>query len=439
MQTLSRGQRLKFADIGLSDAQFTIDLEIGLGGLTVDSACFGLNASRKLDDERYMTFFNQPTTPCGAVRLVSPGRFDFDLGRLPDSVVALTLTLAIDGTGAMNSLTRSGANIIFRGQPIARFDFGGEMFSGERAVMLIEIYRKDGLWRLSPVGQGFNGGLDALVQHFGGDVAPPVQPIATTPAPSKVSLEKRIEKEAPQLLSLVKKASISLEKAGLSAHRARVCLCLDISGSMNNLYKSGAVQQFAERILALACRFDDDGAIDVFLFGANVHTPEPMTLSNSSGYVASLIRKYPLEGDTRYGRAMEAIRDFYFKDIPATGPDKVRKAETPVYVMFVTDGGTSDKGLTERHLCESSHEPIFWQFMGIGKGRKSKNKMLQAFADSNFPFLEKLDDLPGRLMDNAGFFSVEHPDEHPDEALFDLLMDEYPDWVKLASSHSMFL
>jgi stress response protein SCP2 len=439
MQTLSRGQRLKFADIGLSDAQFTIDLELGLGGLTVDSACFGLNASRQLDDERYMTFFNQPSTPCGAVQLVSPGRFDFDLGRLPASVVALTLTLAIDGVGAMSSLARSCANIIFRGQPIARFDFGGELFSDERAVMVIEIYRKDGLWRLSPVGQGFNGGLDALVQHFGGDVAPPVQPVATTPAPSKVSLEKRIEKEAPQLLSLVKKASISLEKAGLSAHRARVCLCLDISGSMSNLYKSGAVQQFAERILALACRFDDDGAIDVFLFGANVHAPEPMTLSNSSGYVASLTRKYPLEGDTRYGRAMEAIRDFYFKDIPATGSDKVRKAETPVYVMFVTDGGTSDKGLTERQLCESSHEPIFWQFMGIGKGRKSKNKMLQAFADSNFPFLEKLDDLPGRLMDNAGFFSVERPDEHPDEALFDLLMDEYPDWVKLARSYSMFL
>ena len=41
-------------------------------------------------------------------------------------------------------------------------------------------------------------------------------------------------------------------------------------------------------------------------------------------------------------------------------------------------------------------------------------------------------------MDNAGFFSVEHPDEHPDDALFDLLMDEYPDWVKLARCHNMF-
>jgi hypothetical protein len=106
--------------------------------------------------------------------------------------------------------------------------------------------------------------------------------------------------------------------------------------------------------------------------------------------------------------------------------------------MFVTDGGTSDKALTERHLRESSHEPIFWQFMGIGKGRKSKSRLLQAFSDSSFPFLEKLDDLEGRLIDNASFFSVERPDEHPDDALFDLLMEEYPEWVKRARRHGMF-
>ena len=207
---------------------------------------------------------------------------------------------------------------------------------------------------------------------------------------------------------------------------------------MSGLYKSGAVQKFANRILALGCRFDDDGAIDVFLFGAKVHNPEPMTLANSQSYIAGIIRNYPLEGDTRYGLAMQAIRTFYFSKLKASGPDNIKKDETPVYVMFVTDGGTSDKLVTELHLRESSHEPIFWQYMGIGKGRKSKSKSLKVFADSNFPFLEKLDDLSGRLMDNAGFFSVERPDEHSDEALFDLLMDEYPDWVKLARGHGMF-
>lgn len=435
MQTLLRGQRIKFADIGLVDGNFSITLNINHGSLAVDCACFGLDAARKLADERYMTFFNQPETPCGAVRLVEASHFEFRLGLLPPSLDALTLTLAVDGAGTMNTLGQSSTEIACNGQSVARFDFAGDLFTNERAIMLIEIYRKDDQWRLSPVGQGFKGGLDALVQHFGGDLAPTPPP---TPTASKVSLDKRIEKEAPHLVSLVKKATISLEKAGLSAHCARVCLCLDISGSMSALYKSGAVQKFAERILALACRFDDDGAIDVFLFGANVHNPEPMTLANSNGYIAAIMRTYPLEGDTRYGRAMESIREFYFKNLPTAAPEQVRKAETPVYVMFVTDGGTSDKALSERHVRESSREPIFWQFMGIGKGRKSKSRLLQAFVDSNFPFLEKLDDLQGRLMDNTGFFSVERPDEHPDDALFDLLMDEYPGWVKMARSHGMF-
>jgi hypothetical protein len=105
--------------------------------------------------------------------------------------------------------------------------------------------------------------------------------------------------------------------------------------------------------------------------------------------------------------------------------------------MFVTDGGTSDKGLTEKQLRWSSYEPIFWQFMGIGKGRKSLSKLLLAFADSDFPFLEKLDELSGRLLDNANYFSVASPNEHSDETLYDLMMSEYPGWITLAKQQGI--
>ncbi len=251
MQTLSRGERLGLADLGLPDGNFSLRLDIESAGLTLDLACFGLDAARKLADERYMTFFNQPETPCGAVRVAGSSAFDFCLERLPPAIDALILTLAIDGEGVLDRLGKSVVELVGKGRPVARFDFGGELFSGERALMLIEIYRKQDQWRLSPVGQGFNGGLDALVRHFGGDLAEPAAEPPPASLTAKVSLEKRLEKEAPQLLPLVRKAAVSLEKAGLSAHRARVCLCLDISGSMHSLYKSGAVQRFAERILAI--------------------------------------------------------------------------------------------------------------------------------------------------------------------------------------------
>lgn len=436
MHTLSRGQRAKLSDLAL-DNRIALELDLsGAGGLTIDTACFGLDAARKLVAEHYMTFFNQPRTPCGAVEQVQPTIFRLQLSRLPESVHALSFTLALDGAGStMHQLGKCSARLTDPSGTKAVFDFDGSLFSNERAIMLCEIYRKDHVWRINLVAQGFDGGLDAVVKHFGGDVA---QPIAAPAHPSgKVSLAK-VEQEAPRLVSLVKQAKVSLEKAGLGEHQARVCLCLDISGSMHRLYSTGIVQAFAERILALACRFDDDGEIDVFLFGQNVHHPEAMTLANHHQYIGSIHAQYGLEGDTRYGKAMEAIRAFYFGGVPASSPDGLKRAETPVYVMFVTDGSTSDHPKTERQLKDSSREPIFWQFMGIGKGRKSKSRFLAAFEDSDFPFLEKLDDLPGRYLDNANFFAVASPDEHSDEALYDLLMDEYPQWVNAARQRGLF-
>lgn len=215
MMQIARGQRLKLADLGLTEP-FSLAVELA-GSLTIDVACFGLDAAKKLSDERYMTFFNQPSSPCGGVRLVGNGRFEFDLARLPASIQSLTVTLAIDGAGEMNRLGPCAAALSKNGTPVASYAFEGSHFASERAVMLLEIYRKDGIWRLAAVGQGFNGGLDALVQHFGGTVAAPSAPSPTpapAPAPSapppKVSLSKITLEKRGDKISLEKKSAAGL-------------------------------------------------------------------------------------------------------------------------------------------------------------------------------------------------------------------------------------
>ena len=442
MTLLGKGERLKIRELIPTGA-----FRVGLAalGLPVDFSCFGLGAAGKLPDERYMTFFNQPQTPCGGVEVCAMPNdavgFSFKLHKLPAFIDRVVIAVSASGHGTMSVLTAGHLKIIeSQGErELACFPFTGSDFSAEQALMLGEFYRKDGDWRFTAIGQGFNGGLDVLVRHFGGTVHEESESLDSpaTTSSAKVSLEKRVECEAPQLVNLVKQAGVSLQKVGLSSHRAKVCLCLDISGSMSALYRKGLVQSFAERVLALACKFDDDGDIDVFLFGQQVHQPACMGLSNWNGYINQVIERHPLEGDTRYGRAMEAIRRFYFPDAAGGARTSAMKAALPVYVMFVTDGSTTDKTATEKQLRWSSMEPIFWQFMGIGKGRKSKSRRLAAFLDSDFPFLESLDDLPGRLVDNANYFSVSSPDEHSDAALYDLLMTEYPDWLKLASRHGL--
>jgi tellurite resistance protein TerA len=75
----------------------------------------------------------------------------------------------------------------------ATFAFSGSDFQDEKAIIVGEIYQRDNQWRFGAVGQGFNGGLSALLTHFGGTEAE-VAPISTpTPPPSKpasVNLEK---------------------------------------------------------------------------------------------------------------------------------------------------------------------------------------------------------------------------------------------------------
>ncbi|MDO8416592.1 MAG: VWA domain-containing protein [Agitococcus sp.] len=451
---INQGQRIKVSHLMPGEPCFSVNIAITAPGLTLDFACFGVDAAGELSDDRYMTFFNQPNTPCGGVALRpaagNAAQFSIDLTRLPKTIERLVLTAALDGNGTMAQVTAGQVSVGQDRQPAGVFTFAGQDFKDERALILVEFYRKEGTWRMMASGQGFNGGLDALVRYFGSDVAAPAATGPVAPAldfTKRLNLEKRIAVEAPHLIDLTKKATISLEKVGLGQHKAKVCLCLDISASMSSLYSKGLVQAFAERILALGCRFDDDGEIDVFLFGINAHQPDTMTISNSKQYVPQMIRNYPLEGGTRYAKAMEAIRQFYFPHSNAKGNSpQVTASDIPVYVMFVTDGDTSDTSAVEAQVRASSYEPLFWQFMGIGKSSRPKqaSRLSSMFGmgsasigSSDFPFLDKLDNLSGRLIDNANFFSVSSPDEYSDAELYDLLMGEYPGWLKLAKQKGL--
>jgi tellurite resistance protein TerA len=233
---LSRGQRTKLSDIGLSDNLFKVKVDLDTHGLSVDAACFGLDGAKKLSDERYMTFFNQPTSPCGGVKLNGTGVFEFNLTRLPGAIDSLCITLAIDGAGQMNQLGKCTVSFLRGDDLVGGYAFDGSHFAAERAIMLLEIYRKDGNWRLCPVGQGFNGGLDALVTHFGGAVAEkPTEQAAPSPVPplptpkvslSKVVLEKRGEK-------------ISLEKRGSGAGHGKIVCNLNWSQPPKTEQKKG--------------------------------------------------------------------------------------------------------------------------------------------------------------------------------------------------------
>ncbi|MFF2199543.1 TerD family protein [Streptomyces sp. NPDC058145] len=183
-----RGHKARISDL-TAGTDLYVGVQISAPGLTFDISCFGLDADERLSDDRYFIFFNQPKSPEESVQLLGAQAGDTEsfrvtLDRVPEGIRKLSFTATVDGAGQMSQIGPGYLRIVAGGEEVARYSFDGSEFSTERAVMLGDIYFKD-VWRFAAVGQGFDGGLDALLKNFGGEVleeeapAAPQQPQST--------------------------------------------------------------------------------------------------------------------------------------------------------------------------------------------------------------------------------------------------------------------
>ncbi|MET9670166.1 TerD family protein [Streptomyces sp. NPDC006475] len=183
-----RGHKAKISDL-TPGTDLYVGVQIAAPGLTFDISCFGLDANEQLSDDRYFIFFNQPKSPEESVQLLGAQAGDTEsfrvtLDRIPANIHKLSFTATIDGAGQMSQVGPGYIRIVAGGEEVVRYPFNGSEFTTERAVMLGDFYLKD-VWRFAAIGQGFDGGLDALLKNFGGEVAEE-QPSAQQPqaAPS---------------------------------------------------------------------------------------------------------------------------------------------------------------------------------------------------------------------------------------------------------------
>ncbi|MFD7247401.1 TerD family protein [Streptomyces massasporeus] len=177
-----RGHKARISDL-TAGTDLYVGVQIAGPGLGFDISCFGLDADERLSDDRYFVFFNQPKSPEESIQLLGAQAGDTEsfrvtLDRIPSQIQKLSFTATIDGGGQMSQIAPGYIRIVAGGEEVARYSFNGSEFSTERAVMLGDFYLKD-VWRFAAVGQGFDGGLDALLKNFGGEVAE-----EETPAPA---------------------------------------------------------------------------------------------------------------------------------------------------------------------------------------------------------------------------------------------------------------
>ncbi|MGZ9933239.1 TerD family protein [Streptomyces sp. NC-S4] len=180
-----RGHKAKISDL-TAGTDLYVGVQIAGSGLAFDISCFGLDANEQLSDDRYFVFFNQPKSPEESIQQLGAQSGDTEsfrvtLDRIPASIHKLSFTATIDGAGQMSQIGPGYIRIVAGGEEVVRYSFTGSEFTTERAVMLGDFYLKD-VWRFAAVGQGFDGGLDALLRNFGGEVAEDEQPAQQAPA-----------------------------------------------------------------------------------------------------------------------------------------------------------------------------------------------------------------------------------------------------------------
>lgn len=398
----------KYFDIN-QPLKITLQLQ---GAAAYKFCCFGVNGDGKISDDRYMIFYKQLRSPNDAIvgeEISSGMEFVIRLNELPAKIQKLIFTGSIEGAGIMNDIV---SHQILIGDKISA-EFGGEDFDRERAIISLSIYRKNG-WRFKIVARGFNGGLKSLLEIYGGKhetVAPsPSKSQSVTPAPQKISLEKKIQTDAPKLISLVKPLKNELKKRNLSDVTARVTLVMDISGSMGPIYRDGTVQLIVNKILPVAIQFDDK--LDFWYYGNTCEHRPAVNLKNYKSAVPG--DWFDLMKKLGYGNNEPVI----IRKII----DQYKSSKLPAYVVFVTDGSVRHSAQIENLLIESSYLPIFWQFVGV-KG-------------SDYGILENLDSMKGRYVDNADFFSIDDFRRVSNEEFYSQLFNKFPLWLKFINGGS---
>ena len=187
--SLAKGQRVSLEKI----APGLTEIFVGLGwdvkvvdtgvSFDLDSSVFLLGSNDRLISDKHFIFYNNLTSPDPAKSIEHTGDnltgagdgddevIKIDLTKVPAEIEKVVVTVTIHDAQERNQNFGQVQNAFVRivnlqnEQEVVRYDLV-EDYSIETALIMAELYRKDGEWRLNAVGAGYQGGLQALLDRY---------------------------------------------------------------------------------------------------------------------------------------------------------------------------------------------------------------------------------------------------------------------------------
>ena len=188
---LSKGQKVSLTKENPSLRKITVGLGWDVnrydGGndFDLDASAFLLGANGKVPSDAEFIFYGNTSHASGGVTYGGDNRTGagegddeqifVDLTLIPANIEKVDFTVTIYDADVRRQNFGQVNNAYVRivddatGKELVRYDLE-EDFSIETALVVGEIYRKDGEWRFNAIGSGYQGGLEALCRSYGVNV-----------------------------------------------------------------------------------------------------------------------------------------------------------------------------------------------------------------------------------------------------------------------------
>ncbi|MFE9168615.1 TerD family protein [Streptomyces kebangsaanensis] len=250
------------SNIPLAVARVTVDVA---APVRLDVSGLLLTGAGKVRSDDDFIFYNQPSGPGVTYRSgggAAPDAITVDTAAVPTGIEKIVVTASPDAAGQTFQGIEPTATLRDADSGSVLATFTPPRLGTETALVVMEIYLRNGQWKARAVGQGYADGLAGIATDFGvtveepapAPVAPPhpgtppqpvappppaVQPRVTPPAPApgtgKVNLDKgRVSLQKNQTVSLVKggRPLLSRVKMGLGWEPAYRGADIDLDASV---------------------------------------------------------------------------------------------------------------------------------------------------------------------------------------------------------------
>jgi uncharacterized protein YjbI with pentapeptide repeats/stress response protein SCP2 len=147
----------------------------------IDASVFMLATDGRIPDEKYFVFYNNLTSPDGAVRHSGDSRNGqiegddetvyVDLSKINSAIQEIVFVVTLHEVQEKNQSFSQVANAFIRlynsetESELVRYNLN-QIFSEETALEFGRLYQKNGEWRFQAVGQGYNAGLQSFVDKY---------------------------------------------------------------------------------------------------------------------------------------------------------------------------------------------------------------------------------------------------------------------------------